>query len=242
MGGDMRSDHESGGRGHGLDSRPNVPLGVRIRTPGSYGLLLVLIVALLTATAVVGRSAAGRAIVVILQGGVLLFALWTSQAGRSVLRIALVIVPAIVAAAAMLTGVTSDAANAAVSSAGAALAFVAIGAIGRRIASHPRIDGTTILGALCAYLLIGLLFASVFSTANALGDGGFFSEVATPSSVDYLYFSFVTLTTVGFGDRTAAGDLGRMLAVTEALLGQLYLVTVVALVIGNVGREREGRA
>lgn len=60
--------------GDGLDSRRGVPLGVRIRTPGSYGLLLLLIVALLTATAVVGRSAAGRAIVVILQGGVLLFA------------------------------------------------------------------------------------------------------------------------------------------------------------------------
>jgi hypothetical protein len=57
--------------------------------------------------------------------------------------------------------------------------------------------------------------------------------------VDFLYFSFVTLTTVGFGDRTAAGDLGRMLAVTEALLGQLYLLTVVALVIGNIGRERD---
>ena len=82
----------------------------------------------------------------------------------------------------------------------------------------------------------------MFPTANALGDGGFFSEVATPSSVDYLYFSFVTLTTVGFGDRTAAGNFGRMLAVTEALLGQLYLVTVVALVIGNVGRERKGPA
>jgi Ion channel len=43
---------------------------------------------------------------------------------------------------------------------------------------------------------------------------------------------------LGYGDLTAAGDLGRMLAVTEALLGQLYLVTVVAVVIGNIGRER----
>jgi voltage-gated potassium channel Kch len=59
-----------------------------------------------------------------------------------------------------------------------------------------------------------------------------------PRSIDFLYFSYVTLTTVGYGDLTAAGDLGRMLAVTEALLGQLYLVTVVALVIGNIGRER----
>ena len=59
-----------------------------------------------------------------------------------------------------------------------------------------------------------------------------------PHGIDFLYFSFVTMTTVGYGDLTAAGDLGRMLAVTEALIGQLYLVTVVALVIGNIGQER----
>jgi uncharacterized membrane protein len=86
---------------------------------------------------------------------------------------------------------------------------------------------------------IGVFFASAFTTVDALSDRGFFSELSNASSVDFLYFSFVTLTTVGFGDRTAAGDLGRMLTVTEALFVQLYLVTVVALVIGNVGRERD---
>jgi Ion channel len=84
-----------------------------------------------------------------------------------------------------------------------------------------------------------ILFASVFMTVGTLGDIGFFSQIDEPTSVDFLYFSFVTLTTVGYGDRTAASDLGRMLAVTEALFGQLYLVTVVALVIGNVGRDRD---
>jgi hypothetical protein len=53
-----------------------------------------------------------------------------------------------------------------------------------------------------------------------------------------VYFSYVTMSTVGYGDLTARGDLGRMLAVTEALLGQLYLVTIVALLVGNLGRVR----
>jgi len=54
-----------------------------------------------------------------------------------------------------------------------------------------------------------------------------------------VYFSFVTLATVGYGDYTAASDLGRMLAVSEALMGQLYLVSVVALLVANMGRTRE---
>ncbi len=59
--------------------------------------------------------------------------------------------------------------------------------------------------------------------------------------MDRLYFSFTTMTTVGFGDLTAAGDAGRMLAITEALLGQLYLVSVVALIVANLGRTRRPR-
>ena len=224
--------------GAGSEDGRGTALRERIRKRGSYGLLLINIVALLIATAIAGRSPVGRGVVVILQGGMLLFALWTSRASRRLFPIALLIVPATVAVAAFLGGQGSDSAAAAVSGAGAVLALAAIAAIARRIVAHARIDAATILGALCVYLLIGILFASVFTTVHGLSDLSFFSGMSNPTSVDFLYFSFVTLTTVGYGDRTAAGDLGRMLAVTEALLGQLYLVTVVALVIGNVGRER----
>ena len=57
--------------------------------------------------------------------------------------------------------------------------------------------------------------------------------------MDYVYFSYVTMSTVGYGDLTARGDFARMLAVTEALIGQLYLVTIVALLVGNLGRVRQ---
>ena len=69
--------------------------------------------------------------------------------------------------------------------------------------------------------------------------GPFFAQPGAGRAVDYVYFSYVTMSTVGYGDLTARGDLARMLAVTEALIGQLYLVTIVALLVGNLGRVRQ---
>ena len=53
-----------------------------------------------------------------------------------------------------------------------------------------------------------------------------------------MYFSFITMATVGYGDLTPQGGLGRALAVTEGLFGQIYLVTAVAALVGNIGRAR----
>jgi hypothetical protein len=67
-----------------------------------------------------------------------------------------------------------------------------------------------------------------------------FAGGAMATTSHCLYFSFTTLTTVGYGDLTARSDLGHTIAVTEALVGQIYLVTVVALLVSDVGRRREG--
>ncbi|MGH2637457.1 MAG: potassium channel family protein [Actinomycetota bacterium] len=212
----------------------------RVRAPDSYGLLLVLILASLIAAASSGRPI-GQAVTVVLQGGTLLYALWTARAGRRVVRVAVVLVPAIVLAAAVLTGGESDTADAVVPVTSAVLTAAAILLIVRRVGAHPRVDAAAILGALCTYLLIGMFFSAVFGSVSEFQNAAFFAQEASAASVDLLYFSFVTMTTVGYGDLTAATNLGRMLAVTEALIGQLYLVTVVALVIGNIGRERRAR-
>ena len=86
-----------------------------------------------------------------------------------------------------------------------------------------------------------MFFAFVFGAVDNLGDEPFFAQgvAATPQRCSY--FSFSTLTTVGFGDLTARGDLGRTLAVLEALIGQLYLVTVVSVGVSNLApRVRPG--
>jgi hypothetical protein len=96
----------------------------------------------------------------------------------------------------------------------------------------------TMFGVLCIYLLIGSLFAFIYGIAGDLESASFFAQSATASQRDFLYFSFVTITTVGYGDLTAATDLGRSLAITEALIGQIYLVTVVATIVGGLGARR----
>jgi hypothetical protein len=221
-----------------LGARRGMTLGQRLREPDAYGLLLIMTLAVLIASALAGRSPLASAVVIVLQGGVLLFAFWTARTRPRLLRAALVLVPVVVIAAGILAGAESDEASAVVSALSALLAGGAIAAIARRLGTHPRVDAATMLGALSTYLLIGMFYASVFSTLSKLSDVAFFVGQSAPRSVDFLYFSYVTIATVGYGDLTAATDLGRMIAVTEALTGQLYLVTVVALVVGNIGRER----
>jgi hypothetical protein len=80
-----------------------------------------------------------------------------------------------------------------------------------------------------------MLFAFVFGAIGAFSSEPFFAEQTSQTVADYLYFSFVTLCTVGYGDLTAREGLGRATAVIEMLTGQLYLVTVVALVVSRMG-------
>jgi voltage-gated potassium channel len=97
----------------------------------------------------------------------------------------------------------------------------------------------TVLGAVCIYLVIGMLFASFDSGLSHLSGRPFFAGVSSATSSQYMYFSFVTLTTVGYGDLTPQSGAARALAVSEGLMGQLYLVTVLALLVGSFGRSRQ---
>ena len=97
-----------------------------------------------------------------------------------------------------------------------------------RVLHHRRITHETILGALCTYVLLGLLFAFVFLAAADLRDVAFFAQPGPHQQSEYVYFSFVTLTTLGFGDLSPAVGLPQALVALEALLGQVFLVTLVA--------------
>jgi len=116
----------------------------------------------------------------------------------------------------------------------ASLPFVII----RRILGHDAVSVETIYGALCIYLLIGLIFSSVFVAVNSLGTEYFAIPVNQNQPADLLYLSFITLTTVGFGDVVPNTDFGRSIVVLEALIGQIFLVTLVARLVAMFGQEQ----
>ncbi|MGE3361796.1 MAG: ion channel [Acidimicrobiia bacterium] len=94
-----------------------------------------------------------------------------------------------------------------------------------RVLSYGDVELRSLFGALCVYLLIGFAFASCYRFLSAVGPR---AVTAGGGEVDETYFSFVTLTTVGFGDLLPATAAARRVAVVEAMSGQIFLATVVA--------------
>lgn len=195
-----------------------------------------LIVLSIITSAVGGDNRIGQVLLVVVESVTLLVILHASQVKRRTRRAILLVVVAGVFAAAV--SLSFDRQSVAPGILGAALAFIGPVVIVRRIRHHARIDLETVAASLCIYLLFGLFFSYVYRIIGDV-DGQFFVQKTTTLAVDYIYFSFVTLTTTGYGDLTAATNLGKMIAVSEALLGQLYLVSVVALLVGNLGRVRQ---
>ena len=107
-----------------------------------------------------------------------------------------------------------------------------------RLLMRPKITLDTVAASLAGYLQIGLLFAAVYSLVSQIETVPFFATGSDLlSTFDFQYFSFITLTTVGYGDLTPATNAGRSLAMLEAVIGQVFLVTIVAVVVGNIGRD-----
>ncbi len=120
----------------------------------------------------------------------------------------------------------------------AVILMMTIGAIVVRVLRHRTITMQTLLGSLSAYLLIGFLFMALYSVIDHLDRDPFFAGGKPANSSTLQYFSFVTMTTTGYGDFTAATTAGRSLAVLEALVGQIFLVTLVARLVAMFGKLR----
>jgi hypothetical protein len=98
---------------------------------------------------------------------------------------------------------------------------------------HPRVSSDTILGSLCVYLLISLIAAFLYLALDTANPDTFIGiDEGDNDGADLLYFSVTTLATLGYGDITPRTQLARALATLEALAGQLYLVVLVAHLVG----------
>ena len=103
--------------------------------------------------------------------------------------------------------------------------------IARRVLQHTVVTLQTIMGAVAAYLQIGVAYAFLYQTIDAFTSSAFFGEEVPTTT--YMYFSLITISTVGFGDFAAVTDLGRMASASEAVVGQVFLVTFVALIVSR---------
>ena len=122
-----------------------------------------------------------------------------------------------------------------------ALPSITIGLV-RQLRRDRAITIRTVFGALCTYMLLIISFASAFAIVGLVEDGYFFDQGAQYDQFgDFVYFAVTTITTLGIGDLTPASDFGRSLTGMLTLIGQIYLVTVVALIVGNLGfRSKSG--
>jgi hypothetical protein len=95
-----------------------------------------------------------------------------------------------------------------------------------------------VAGGLAIYLALGLVFAWIIGFIMHVSSTPYFAQHTNGTDGDRVYFSFTVLTTTGFGDFSAANPVGHALSVIEMLTGQLYLVTIIGLLIGNYVSRR----
>jgi Ion channel len=210
----------------------------RLRASHSYGAVLSLVAASFVFIAAAPDSDWALSVLVLLQCATLLLALLTSGLGQDKRpAIPLAVIAGVAALSVHVFG--GDAPGGVVALIDALLVAAAIAVVALGVVDQGEANAQSIMGALCIYLLLGMGFTFVYNAVAMLGDGAFFANGSDGTPFERLYFSYVTLATLGYGDYTAGGTLGRSLAVFEVLLGQLFLVIAVALLVGTLVAARQ---
>jgi hypothetical protein len=214
------------------------------RIADAYGLVLVLILVTFVVTvALPPEGWGGRVVAVAVAGLTAVIALTSSEVRIGRVRVAIGAAVTAVVAAALAEAVSSDGLLGVAFIIDSLLLTVAAVTIMRRVVLASEVDFQTILGAISVFTLLGLLFGYLYLALGRLASGDVFAGVPHAATRDYLFFSYTTLTTTGYGNLVPAGDLGQILAVFEMLIGQFFLVTLVAGLVslwrpGALAREK----
>jgi hypothetical protein len=215
----------------------------QVRGQFRYGAVFIAVLVLLVFEIAAPDANWARALDIALAGVALSVTVATSRAPGEVRRrrAAIVAAFALAVVAAVAAGLFSEGLTFLVFT--FLLAAIPVGLLGglSRLIRERGVTVQAVAGALTVYLLVGLLFAAVIALVGAVESGSFFKQVASVSNGVRVYYSFTVLTTTGFGDYTAAQPVGHALAVLEMLTGQLYLVTVIGVVVGNFAGRGRGR-
>jgi hypothetical protein len=209
-----------------------------------YGAVFLIVLTLVVFLVIAPDEDWARAVALALEAAAMTVAIATSRVRPAVRRRRAVLgaVAGVAVVVGVLTGIVSTVAFAAL----AAIIAVAIpvelvGGLVRLVRRH-GVTLQAVAGTLAIYLLVGIVFASTIGFVAHVGSGPYYAQGTDGTVGQHVYYSFTVLTTTGFGDLTAGTPVGRALAVVEMLVGQLYLVTVIGLVVGNfTGRRRQER-
>jgi hypothetical protein len=208
--------------------RPRQVLRLAARAPDSYVLLLVLLVADYVSLTVQWSGTSAVIVRAALFGFTVLLAFHTSRVPGTTQRIvqaAVAVSFAIAVGAAIGGGDRADGIEILLIS---ILVLMCPLAIGWRILHHRHVTRETIAGAICIYVLIGLIFANFDYAIQLVSGTSFFAQPGQHGLPDFAYFSYITMATVGYGDLTPAPGLPRTMSVLDALVGQVFLVVLLA--------------
>lgn len=203
-----------------------------------YGPVFLLLVAALGFTTFVDESQLSRAIVGLLLVAAIVGTLRAT--GVTPLQLRLTLLVAVGLAVAVIAGEASNRSDVEVFGTlfVAAALGVAATALLRRIFEQPTFRVREVLAALSAYLEFTMVFAFAYMAVARATDAEFFTNGIEGQMGEFAYFSVVTITTLGYGDLAPATDIGRSLVMIETLFGQIFLVVLVAFLVGRLGQER----
>jgi hypothetical protein len=208
-----------------------------------YGAVLILTFTLLVFQVAAPSADWSRAIALALEGGTLMVVIATSREREQVRVARTVFVGAVVLAVSVAVALGDVPAVVIWGFGALMLAIVPLALIGGLVRLM-RTQGVTlqvVAGALVVYLLAGLVFAAVIGIVAHTTSGPYFAQGTDGSQSQRVYYSLTVMTTTGFGDLSAATAAGRALAVVEMVIGQLYLVTVIGVLVGDIaGRRQRG--
>ncbi len=209
------------------------------RVRDAFGLVLALVLLTYVLTSLLSNHGWSAVVLVLATSTTSVVALVSSHVRPRVVRASLWL-SALTVGLAVIAAATDDRTYLNISSLiQICLLAVATLAVLWRVVSSAEVGSRTILGAISVYTVLGILFTFAYGTIDRIQDGAFFEEVAHPSGSDFIFFSYTTLTTTGYGNLVPAAQPGRMVAGLEMMIGQIFLVTLVA---GLVSLWRPGEA
>ncbi len=204
----------------------------------AFGLVLVLVLLTYVLASVVANDGWGAVLLTVTTSATAIVALTSSHAREAFVRrvIAIALFAVLLATTSAISGGRPwlNVASFLV----ICLLAVAMAAVLQRVVTSQEVSSRTILGAISVYTSMGILFTWAYGTIDRIEGGGFFGAMPTDGS-DFLFFSYTTLTTTGYGDLVPVGQVGRMVSGLEMMLGQVFLVTLVAGLV-SLWRPGEG--